>query len=151
MIEIKKLTPADLDDFISLIEIFKDVFEQKNPVPNKKHLVKLLKDEKFFVFVIKLNDIVIGGSSVHSLPSYYGQKPLAYIYDVGVSESFQGKGFGKKLITHICEFFQQNNFELAYVEAETDDIDAIAFYRKTNFSEELQATHFTYQFNYPKI
>jgi aminoglycoside 3-N-acetyltransferase I len=49
-------------------------------------------------------------------------------------------------MAEVCKFCAQQGFEDAYVEAEADDIDAVGFYRKTKFSTELNATHFTYTF-----
>lgn len=141
---IKKLNPDSLTDFKALIEIFKEVFENDEPVANDEHLGKLLSDPDFFVFVIMSNSKVVGGLTIYVLHRYYGTKPIAYIYDVGIRPDFQGQGLGKALITEVCNFCKHNDFEDAYVEAESDDIDAVSFYRKTKFSSELNAIHFTY-------
>ena len=89
----------------------------------------------------------MGGLTVHLLPNYYEGGLMAYIYDVGVLPDFQGKGIGKQLITHLCEYCQAQGIQEAYVEAEAADIDALQFYRKTTYSTELQAVHFTYSFD----
>lgn len=147
-IEIKKLSPQDIDDFSDLIRIFEIVFEIDNfKMPNEKHLQSLLSNPTFFSLVAKKNNKVVGGLTVYILHLYYSTKPTAYIYDIGVLEEYQRKGFGKKLITYLINYCKENGFENAYVEAETDDIQAVNFYRTTSFSNELQATHFTYSFN----
>lgn len=143
-LEIKKLHSDSLPEFKSLIEIFKEVFENKEPVANDKQLEKLLANPDFFVFVVLLNDEVVGGLTTYVLHRYFGTKPIAYIYDVGVSPNFQGQGLGKALIAELCSFCKQNGFEDAYVEAEQDDTDAVSFYRKTAYNSELSAIHFTY-------
>jgi aminoglycoside 3-N-acetyltransferase I len=97
-------------------------------------------------FVVKVNNKVVGGLTIYVLHGYYGTKPIAYIYDVGIAPEFQGKGFGKALIAQVCDFCKTNGFEDAYVEAERDDIGAVNFYRKTKFSNEINAIHFTYSF-----
>jgi aminoglycoside 3-N-acetyltransferase I len=142
--EIKKLNSDSLTDFKSLIEIFKVVFENDEPFANDEQLGKLLSDPDFFVFVVISNSKVIGGLTIYVLHRYFGTKPIAYIYDVGISPDFQGQGIGKALIAEVCNFCKLNDFEDAYVEAESDDIDAVRFYRKTKFSSELNAIHFTY-------
>lgn len=142
--EIKKLNSGNLANFKSLIEIFKDVFENDEPIANDEQLGKLLTNPDFFVFVVLLNNEVVGGLTIYVLHRYYDTKPIAYIYDVGISPDFQGKGLGKALIAEVCNFCKQNGFEDAYVEAESDDIDAVSFYRKTKFSSEMNAIHFTY-------
>lgn len=142
--EIIKLTSDNLSEFKSLIEIFKEVFENDEPIANDEQLGKLLSNPDFFVFVVISNNKVVGGLTIYVLHRYYGTKPVAYIYDVGVCPDFQGQGLGKALITEACNFCKKNNFEDAYVEAESDDIDAVSFYRNTKFSSEMKAIHFTY-------
>ena len=142
--EIKKLSEDDLLDFKVLIEIFKDVFENEEPIASDEQLKKLLSHPDFLVFVVIVNKKVMGGLTIYVLHSYYNKKPIAYIYDVVVSPNSQRQGLGKALIANVCDFCKQNDFEDAYVEAESDDIDAIRFYRKTNFISEVNAIHFTY-------
>lgn len=144
--EIKKLNSDDVASFQNLVEIFKEVFENDEDIANSEQLKKLLSNPDFFVFVVTINNKVIGGLTIYVLNRYYNSQPIAYIYDVGIEPNFQGKGFGKALITEVCNFCKLNGFENAYVEAESDDIDAVNFYRKTKFSSEMNATHFTYSF-----
>lgn len=146
--DIKILAKTDSDEFLELIKLFKIVFEMEDLIiPDKKYLEKLLAKEGFFVFAAKNNDTVIGGLTVYTLEQYYSEKPLAYIYDVGVLPEYQRMGIGKKLIAALKAYCIENGFDAAYVEAESDDQQAVDFYRKTAFSSILQATHFTYSFN----
>ena len=144
--EIKKLNPNDTVDFKNLIEIFKEVFENSTETPSNQYLSKLLSNPDFIVFVVKIDNKVVGGLTIYILHRYYSEQPLAYIYDVGIVPNFQGKGLGKALMSEVCNFCKINGFDEAYVEAEYDDIDAVNFYRKTNFSDEMKAIHFTYSF-----
>jgi aminoglycoside 3-N-acetyltransferase I len=146
--QIKKLEKSEISDFKALIEIFKEVFENDEKILEREQLGDLLSKPDFMVFVVTLDGNVIGGLTIYVLHRYYASKPLAYIYDVGISPMYQGKGFGKALMAEVCLFCKQNNFEDAYVEAESDDIDAVNFYRRTKFTTEMNATHFTYSFNH---
>ena len=85
--------------------------------------------------------------TIYVLHRYHGTSPIAYIYDVGVTSAFQGRGLGKALIAEVCKYCKDHGFEDAYVEAESDDADAVNFYRGTRFSSEMNAIHFTYSFN----
>jgi aminoglycoside 3-N-acetyltransferase I len=145
--EIKKLNHNEVSDFRELVDIFKNVFENEEPISDNEHLAKLLLNPYFLVFVVKENQKVVGGLTMYILHRYYGTKPVAYIYDVGITPAFQGQGLGKSLIKEVCKYCKENGFEDAYVEAETDDIDAVHFYRKTEFSSEINAIHFTYTFD----
>jgi len=145
--EIAKLDKSEVSDFINLIEIFQEVFENEVQIPDKDHLARMLTNHDFLVFVIKIGGDVVGGLTIYVLHRYYSTKPIAYIYDVGVKPNHQGQGLGKALIAEVCKYCKNNGFEDAYVEAESDDIDALNFYRKTKFSSEMNATHFSYNFD----
>jgi aminoglycoside 3-N-acetyltransferase I len=144
--QINRLSKNEIDDFRDLIEIFKIVFENDIQIPSNQYLSKLLSNPDFIVFVVKIENKVVGGLTVYILHQYYSEKPLAYIYDVGIALDFQRKGLGKALMNEICAFCKINGFDDAYVEVEEEDIDAVNFYRKTNFSSEIGARHFTYSF-----
>jgi aminoglycoside 3-N-acetyltransferase I len=109
--EIIKLKTDSLREFKSLIEIFNVVFENDEPIADDKQLVKLLSNPDFFVFVVKSNSKVVGGLTIYVLHRYYGTKPIAYIYDMGVSPDYQRQGLGKALVAEVCNFCKQNNFE----------------------------------------
>ena len=144
--EIQKLNRNEVEDFRDLVKIFKDVFENEEQISEKMQLTKLLCNPDFMAFVVKQNNKIVGGLTIYILQRYYGAKPVAYIYDVGVSPDFQGKGLGRSLIAEVCKYCKDNGFEYAYVEAESDDVDAVNFYKKTKFSSEMNAIHFTYTF-----
>jgi aminoglycoside 3-N-acetyltransferase I len=144
--EIKKLNHNEVSDFRDLVGIFKEVFENEEQISDNEHLIKLLSNPYFLVFVLKQNNKVVGGLTIYILHRYYGTKPVAYIYDVGITPEFQGQGLGKALIAEVCKYCQDNGFENAYVEAESDDLDAVNIYRKTKFTSKMNAIHFTYTF-----
>jgi aminoglycoside 3-N-acetyltransferase I len=148
--QIKQLTADQTEDFRNLIEIFKTVFELDGEIPPQQHLHKLLSNPDFLIFVVYIDKQVVGGLSIYVLHRYYSTKPLAYIYDVGIAPAFQGKGLGQALMQEVGNFCKANGFDEMYVEAEEEDTDAVNFYRKTTFSYELLARHFTYSFTADK-
>ncbi len=139
-----QLQSDQVDAFRSLITIFHDVFAHTTAVPDDAYLRDLLANPDFMVFVVSDGHQVLGGLTVFVLHGYYGLKPLAYIYDVGITPTAQGKGYGSMLMQAVCEHCKANGFESAYVEAEADDNEAIAFYRKTAPGSEMPALHFNY-------
>jgi aminoglycoside 3-N-acetyltransferase I len=147
---VQQLNKEDVNDFIELIRVFEQAFEMTElQIPGKAYLSRLLANPDFLVFVVKLEDKVIGGLTVYVLHGYYAEKPKAYIYDVGILPEYHRKGAGKMLIQHLISYCQDQGFEYAYVEAEADDDDAIHFYRSTQPQAVLQATHFTYNTSKP--
>lgn len=147
-IQIERLTHRNIDDFSDLIKVYVEVFEWDNfSFPSKTHLQKLLNNEGFLVFVAKAKEKVIGGLTAHVLDRYDTEKPSAYIYDIAVLTNQQRKGTGKLLITTLNDYCEKNGFSEVFVQAETDDFQAVNFYKKTPISSELPATHFTYSFD----
>ena len=144
MTELKQLTPQDVSSFEQLIDIFREVFEHDSPMPPTDYLTNLLQKPDFKVFVAMQGATVIGGLTVHLLHSYYAQEQIAYIYDVGVHPAHQRQGVGKQLIAYLTDYCRANQIEEAYVEAETDDLQAVSFYQKTPYNNIMHATHFTY-------
>jgi aminoglycoside 3-N-acetyltransferase I len=147
--EIRKLGKEETTEFRSLVQIFKEVFELEIEIPSNEHLRALLQKPDFFVVAVFLEGNVVGGLSIYVLHRYYSEKPIAYIYDVGISPEYQGKGIGKKLMEETCKLCKLMGFEEAYVEAESEDIDAVEFYRRTEFNSEMEARHFTYVLESP--
>lgn len=146
--DIEILSDKDINDFSNLIKIFEKVFEWDNfSLPTTTHLQRLLKNESFLVFVAKTNHQLVGGLTVHVLDRYDTEKPSAYIYDIAVLPNYQRKGIGKLLIETLKDYCERNGFSEAFVQAETDDHQAVSFYRTTPNTNELLATHFTYSFD----
>ena len=144
-VQIQQLTPQDTPHFEALIKIFAEVFEMPEfPMPGSAYLNQLLSKPDFLVLVAKQGETVVGGLTVYILHRYYTEKPVAYIYDLGVAPDQQRKGIGKKLIAYLLEYCREQGFEDAYVAAEADDEQAVNFYRATPAGEGLEVVHFTY-------
>ncbi len=143
--EIKKLRPTDMDQFVQLVLVFEDVFEMQNFVlPTQEYLSKVLAKSDFIVFVAQEDDRIIGGLTAYTLPQYYSEKPLAYLYDLAIQTSYQRQGIGKKLIAALNTYCQENNYEEVFVQADLVDEYAIDFYRLTKPTAEEQVVHFYY-------
>ncbi len=146
-IEIKKVAPDEIDDFSELIHVFESAFEMENfKIPDRNYLSNLLNKDDFMAIAVKFKNKVIGGLTVYILHPYYSSKPIAYIYDVAILDAYQRNGIGKKLIAFLIEYCKEHGFEDAYVQAETNDNNAVRFYQQTSISIELQAIQFTYSF-----
>ena len=142
---IKKLRADELIQFKELISLYEDVFEMNAfTLPTDQHLGELLAKSDFHVFIALQDDTIIGGLTAYTLVQYYSTKPLAYIYDLAVSRSYQRKGIGKDLIEATKLYFQQQGYEEVFVQADKADSYAIDFYRKTNPTEEEDVSHFYY-------
>lgn len=147
-IEIKKLLSNNLDEFTALINVFKHIFEWENlSLPNRMHLQRVLANPHLIVLIAKTDQKVVGGLTAHVLDRYDSEKPLVYVYDLAVLPDLQRKGIGRQLMTALLDYGATNGFKEVFVQTETDDWQAVNFYRSTPISSELQATHFTYSFS----
>jgi aminoglycoside 3-N-acetyltransferase I len=145
--EILKLNHNDLDNFSALISVFEDVFEwEVFSIPQRVYLERLLQHPNFIVFVAKSDTEVVGGLTAYVIDRYDTEKPSAYIYDIAVVTNFQRQGIGKLLIAALNDYCKTNGFSEVFVQAETADIHAVNFYKKTAISSELAVKHFTYSF-----
>jgi len=145
-LEIKKLDAHNIDEFISLIIVFEDVFEMENfSMPDTKHLLSILQKKDFMVFVAIKENQLVGGLTAYTLDQYYSKKPLAYIYDLAVLTKYQRQGIGQKLIAAINNYCAAQGYEEVFVQADKVDDYAIEFYRKTSITAEEDVIHFYYK------
>jgi aminoglycoside 3-N-acetyltransferase I len=143
--DIKKLNGQDIKEFTELILLFEEVFEMNNfTMPDDKHLLKVLTNPDFMVFVAIREKQIVGGLTAYTLDQYYSEKPLAYLYDLAVTVNFQRQGIGKKLIAALTEYCRLQGFEEVFVQADKVDEYAIEFYRSTPITNEEQVVHFYY-------
>src|SRR5690606_28677662 len=125
--------------------VFEGVFDWENFIfPKTKHLQRLLDNSNFLVFAATSDKKLVGGLTAHVLDRYDTEKPSAYIYDLAVITDFQRKGVGKLIISNLNEDSKKYVINEVFVKAESDDIQAMNFYRTTPISNEIKATHFTY-------
>ncbi len=143
--EILKLAHNDLENFSDLIRIFEEIFEWEDfSFPQNPHLQRVLQNPNFIVFVAKTDNKIVGGLTAYVLDRYDAEKPSAYIYDIAVVKNLQRHGIGKLLISNLNDYCQKNGFSEVFVQAETEDMEAVKFYKTTPISSELDVKHFTY-------
>ncbi|RYE24822.1 MAG: GNAT family N-acetyltransferase [Sphingobacteriales bacterium] len=144
---IKQLTPADIDNFKAMLQVFENVFEMTGfNTPADAHLKDLLSQPNFLVFVAIHRGQMIGGLTAHILPSYYRTAPSVYIYDLAIKTEHQRKGFGKMLLEAVRSHARNSGYADVFVQAEGADTHALDFYRATG-GEAQQVVHFTYNIN----
>jgi aminoglycoside 3-N-acetyltransferase I len=139
-----RLGSSNLADFRQLLVLFAETFETESFVlPPADHLQQLLSDSSIVLFAALKKNKVIGGMSVYILPGYYSSRPMAYIYDLAVHPAFQRQGIGRKLIGELEQYCSLHNLGEAFVQAESEDTDAVLFYRALG-GNETAAAQFTF-------
>ena len=145
MTNIHQLSGSDPQKFKDLIGLFTEVFETEHIIkPSDTQLQNLLGNDDFIVFVAEENGEIIGGLTAYVLHQYYSPKPLAYLYDLAVKNSFRRRGIGRKLIDALEAFCEKHGFEEMFVQAHEDDEHAIDFYRSFEVLHEEKVRHFSW-------
>ena len=139
-----QLVTTNINDFKGLLDVFEEVFQwvdYRYPTDEKLH--HLLKNTNFLAVVAKIENQVVGGLTAYILDSYEVEKPSLYLHDLGVKACFQNQGIGNN---YLMAYAKQNDFQDIFVGTEQDDNeDAIAFYRKTPFTDETKVLQYSFQ------
>ncbi len=151
--KISRIQGNDIERFIELVELLNEVFEESNKVASKRQLKKLLKKSDFHAVAVIKDDKIIGGLTAYELERYYTDKSELYIYDIAVKKEFHNQGIGKELIAYLREYSMRNGIESIFVEAHSEDEQAVKFYESTfgegekvdHFNLEIEATNSTKQ------
>jgi len=140
-IKISRLQENNLDLFIELVELFNEVFEEYHTVGSKTHLKKLLIKPEFHAVIATRDDVMVGGLTAYELPRYYSDKSELYIYDMAVKTELHNQGIGKALIGYLKEYGMKNGIETIFVEAHSEEEQAVKFYEST-FGKSEKVDHF---------
>lgn len=134
---IKKLEkPNELKE---LMNVFALVFESECDTTDL-YIESMLANHNCVIFCAVAESRIIGGLVAFEMTPIHGTKEL-YIYDIAVHPDFQKRGVGKKLIEAIKEEARVRGVGTIFVEAESEDEGAVAFYRAIG-GEEVAVNHF---------
>jgi aminoglycoside 3-N-acetyltransferase I len=128
--KVKRLGVQDLPAFRELLSIFKEVFEEgDSPGAGPDALHTLLERMDFVALGVFYKEEVIGGLTAFELPLYTSSGSELFIYDVGISITFQRKGLGSQLIRAAQDYCRENSIGFMFVQANQEDTHALDFYR----------------------
>lgn len=144
-IHCQPLERNDLPLLRELLQIYQQVFETDQIRLSDDIFLKGLLDNKQILFIVaKDQGEVLGGLTAYLLPSVYENNTQVYIYDLGVKESRQRQGIGKKLMACLQDHCATQGYREMYVQAHAEDSEAISFYQSLSGSAE-KVFHFTFQ------
>lgn len=141
--KISRIQANDIGQFIELIDLLNEVFEESSKVASEKQLKKLLQKPEFHAISVIKEDKIIGGLTAYELERYYTDKSELYIYDIAVKTEFHNQGIGKKLIHYVKDYSAKNGIEGIFVEAHSEDEQAVKFYEST-FGKSEKVDHFNF-------
>lgn len=138
-ISIKNLRTQD--ELHQLISVFSRAFETTYSTPDS-YLSELLKNRDACIGGAFVGQSVVGGYVAFQLTPIHGTKEL-YIYDIAVDPDYQHQGIGTKLMAHLREEARARGVGTIFVEAESEDEGAVAFYRALG-GDEVAVNHFNF-------
>lgn len=127
-----------------LIQLFHEVFETSPTVATDQHLQRLLSTSGFIAIVAMKDGKVLGGLTAYELAGYYSEKSELYIYDIAVQTAWHNQGIGKSLIEYLKRYAKEKEIETIFVEAHTEDVQAVKFYEST-FGMSEKVEHFNFE------
>jgi len=142
--KISKIQENNIEQFIELIELLNEVFEEPNRIATEKQLKKLLKQPGFHAIVAISEDRIIGGLTAYELEQYYYDKSELYIYDIAVKAELQNQRIGKILIDYLKKYSMNNGVQTIFVDAHSEDEQAVKFYEST-FGKGENVEHFNFE------
>lgn len=138
----KRLETSDVEDFKKLLVLFARVFAGGAPtaIAPTASLASLLAKPDFYAIAAYGGGDVIGGLTAYEL-ALPTQKKELYIYDLAVEEAYRGRGVATAVIQTLKTHAKKNGISVLFVEAESKDAGAVAFYASLG-AEQLDVKHF---------
>ena len=139
-VDIQKI--HSLSDVKALVSVFTLAFEQEYSVTDE-YLSKMLEDDRTLILGALKDTEIVGGLVAMEMMPIHGSREF-YIYDIAVHPEYQKQGIGKALLDHLKQEAKKRGIETIFVEAESEDESAVAFYRAIG-GEEVSVNHFNFK------
>lgn len=136
---IKKLD--SMSELRELIEVFSQAFESDYKTTDE-YLESMLQNSTCMILGAEVDTRLVGGLVAFEMTPIHGTKEF-YIYDIAVHPEFQKQGLGKQLMEVLKQEAHVRGVGTIFVEVESEDIGAVAFYRAIG-GEEVAVNHFNF-------
>ena len=145
----KRLTMKDVGAMRHVNALFADVFQMPDEYlgkqPTDDYLRNWLADTHNIALVAMQDDVVVGALAGYLLQKFEQQRSELFVYDLAVRKDLQRLGVGTKLMQAVRIEARKLGAYVVFLEADFDDIDAIAFYRSLKPTEDSSAQHFDFE------
>lgn len=132
-----KIRKASLEDFDKIYPIYMD--KTVNPYMS---FPKMSKEEFLPVFKNFVNELLLHEEDGNILALIaltrlpYRSSHVAYIHKLAINPNFQNTGLGRKLFAAVISDFKEKGVKRLELKVESDNHNAIKFYKKTGFQIE---------------
>lgn len=142
-VHIHHLEPDDVDLMQALLEMFGDVFNDRDTYtgnrPDSDYLRRLLGGNSFIALAALKGQQVVGGIAAYALQKFEQERSEIYIYDLAVRSAHRRQGIATALIERLGRIAAVRGAHVMFVQADTavEDEPAIALYTKLGVREEV--------------
>jgi len=128
--EILKLTLSEnLNDYLTLIN---QLSSTQITLTQVKEIIKNLP-ENHVIFIMKIENNIIGsGTVLLEQKIIHSGKKVGHLEDIIIDNTYQGKGYGKKLIDFLIKYCQENDCYKVILNCQENKK---LFYQKCGFEE----------------
>jgi len=143
---IRKATEKDFEQYYKLQIEFMDYINQISPEltakPNKNKLklnyLKDLKNKNELILILEENNIIIGFidggiQKIHNSGWIHKFNKVGYISDVFIQKEYRKKGYFKKALKHLLNFFKKKGIIYCNLHVNIENKAAIQAYEKNGF------------------
>jgi ribosomal protein S18 acetylase RimI-like enzyme len=101
-------------------------------------VVELYGSDGEFCLVAEIEDRLVGFALGTLMEKYRSAWRYGWLLWLGVSPRLKGKGVATRLLNRLTELFIENDARMMLVDTDADNGEALGFFRKRGFSNELQ-------------
>jgi aminoglycoside 3-N-acetyltransferase I len=139
--EYKRITPDDPSLLRRLIDVFAEVFDERETylgsIPRDAYLRRLLERDTFIALAAMAGNEVVGGLAAYELEKFERERSEIYIYDLGVREGHRRRGVARNLIEELRAVARARGAWVIFVQADRGDTPAIRLYESVGTCESV--------------
>ncbi len=139
--EIRLLQPTDLELMYGMVDLFGEVFADRESYcerqPSRAYLADLLASREFIAVAAVEQGSVVGGLAAYELRKFEQERSEIYIYDLAVAEAYRRRGVATALIERLKRIAAEGAAWIIFVQADYGDDAAIALYSKLGVREDV--------------
>lgn len=138
---IHTLTPTDLPTLRACLDLFGEVFEDRETYcrqqPDDAYLRSLLARDTFIAIAALSGGAVVGALAAYVLPKFEQARSECYIYDLAVAADRRREGVATALIGELQRLARERGIYVIFVQADHGDDPAIALYTQLGVREDV--------------
>ena len=148
-VEFEYLTEKDLQE---TYELCVKSFGEEAKIDEIRKVYQRCKDDSHYHFIVGKKDgkVVAYTTMVMFYNLFDGDTPVAALWYVCVDKECQRQGIATKMFRHIEKIARENNCEIIYFTALSDNESAHKFYRSVGYSDKDEKAFVKYLFSESK-